>query len=229
MAAGSSLGIHRGGTIGCSPSTTGVPPVDEELIASEPLRAEASASGLRVGAAVSADLLRHDVAYRTALAGHFNSLTPENAMKWTVTRPGPDEWNWTDADLLVDFADAQSMEIRGHTLTRGSAAGNGVSQWLRELDANLYLERLGPGYIGDVFRAAHAAPARADGLVALVTELVEDGVPIDGVGFQTHLTVDVPTPAGAFSSVMQRIRDLGLEVAVTELDVPMGRNRNEQA
>jgi endo-1,4-beta-xylanase len=269
------------------PSSSSAPATGEERIESEPLRTEAAATGFRIGAAVSAGLLRSDDAYRTAVAGHFTSLTPENAMKWTVTRPAPDEWNWTDADFLVDFAEAQSMEVRGHTLAWGSVAGNGVPQWLRaledpdlfraavfegvttqveryrgrvhrwdvvneplaalggELDPNLYLERLGPGYIGEVFRTAHAAdpdaelwlnefgteflPDKAEGLVALVTELVEDGVPIDGVGFQTHLTVDVSLPDGAISSVMQRIADLGLAVAVTELDAPMGPNRDAPA
>ncbi len=268
-------------------STTSAPAVEEERIPSRPLRVAASASGLRFGAAVSAAALRDDVDYRTAVAGHFNSLTPENAMKWTVTRPGPDEWDWTDADRLVDFAEAQSMEARGHTLLWGNTSGNGVPQWLAdledpdafreavfggvttqvehyrgrmhrwdvvnepleplggELDPNLYLARLGPDYIADAFRVAHAAdpdaelwlneyateflPDKADGLVALVAELVEDDVPIDGVGFQTHLTVDIPLPAGALSSVMGRIVDLGLDVAVTELDVPLSPNRDEQA
>jgi endo-1,4-beta-xylanase len=110
-----------------------------------------------------------------------------------------------------------------------------------QLDDNVYLERWGPDYIADAFRIASEAdpdaelwlndfsteiqPAKADALVDLVEQLVADDVPIDGVGFQTHLTVDVPILPGAIAEPMKRIRQLGLDVAITELDVPIGPNR----
>ena len=110
-----------------------------------------------------------------------------------------------------------------------------------QLDDNAYLERLGPDHIGEAFRIAAEAdpdaelwlndfsteiqPAKADALVDLVEQLVEDGVPIDGVGFQMHLNVDVAILPDAIAGPMERIRELGLDVAITELDVPVGPNR----
>ena len=54
----------------------------------------------------------------------------------------------------------------------------------------------------------------------LVSELVAEGVPIDGVGFQSHLAVQYGFPEGMRQN-LQRFADLGLDVAVTELDVRM--------
>ncbi len=248
-----------------------------------PLRVAAEHAGVDIGAAVDAEALRSDDAYRQAVAENFTSVTPENAMKWTVIRPGPDEWNWDDADEIVDFADQEGLDVRGHTLVWGQEAGNGLPDWLEQiedpeefraaveqgireqvgryrgrvdrwdvvnepldhvgaqLDDNAYLERLGPDHIGDAFRIAAQAdpdaelwlndfsteiqPAKADALADLVEQLVQDDVPIDGVGFQMHLNVDVAILPGAIAGPMERIRELGLAVAITELDVPLGPNR----
>ena len=56
-------------------------------------------------------------------------------------------------------------------------------------------------------------------MLNLVKELLADGVPIDGVGFQCHFIVgEVPT---SFQSVLEQFTALGIEVAITELDIRM--------
>ena len=45
----------------------------------------------------------------------------------------------------------------------------------------------------------------------------EGGVPIDGVGFQGHVTT--ATPLGSLTATMDRFTDLGLFTRVTEADV----------
>ncbi len=56
-------------------------------------------------------------------------------------------------------------------------------------------------------------------MVNLVKSLKAAGVPIDGVGFQCHFIVgEVST---SLSTVMSQITALGLEVAITELDIRM--------
>jgi len=60
---------------------------------------------------------------------------------------------------------------------------------------------------------------KSSALANLVTQLLADGVPIDGVGLQTHLVVgQVPS---TFQSNLQAFADLGVEVAITELDIRM--------
>ncbi|OLF05154.1 beta-1 4-xylanase [Actinophytocola xinjiangensis] len=101
---------------------------------------------------------------------------------------------------------------------------------------SFWLQRLGESYIADAFRAARAADptaklyindyntdglgAKSDGMYRLVSGLLEDGVPIDGVGFQGHLAVQYGFP-NQMQQNLQRFADLGLDVAITELDVRM--------
>jgi endo-1,4-beta-xylanase len=59
--------------------------------------------------------------------------------------------------------------------------------------------------------------AKSNGLYNLVKQLKSEGVPIDGVGFQSHLGVGrVP---GDMQQNLQRFASLGVDVAITELDI----------
>jgi endo-1,4-beta-xylanase len=100
------------------------------------------------------------------------------------------------------------------------------------LRQDVFSAALGPGYIAEALRTAHAAdPAarlylneygiegsgpKTDAMYALVSSLKQQGVPIDGVGFESHFLLG-RVPAD-LASTMRRFTDLGLEVAVTELD-----------
>jgi len=50
------------------------------------------------------------------LRKHFNSITTENAMKWSSLEPRQGQLNLTIADMLVNFAVANNIRVRGHTL-----------------------------------------------------------------------------------------------------------------
>ncbi|KIY42858.1 glycoside hydrolase [Fistulina hepatica ATCC 64428] len=61
--------------------------------------------------------------------------------------------------------------------------------------------------------------AKSDAMVTLVKDLLNNSVPIDAIGFESHLIVgSVPT---AIATQMELFTSLGLEVAVTELDIRM--------
>ena len=47
---------------------------------------------------------------------NFNSLTPENVMKPALIQPQEGKFSWAEADKIVDFAQANGMKVRGHTL-----------------------------------------------------------------------------------------------------------------
>jgi endo-1,4-beta-xylanase len=47
---------------------------------------------------------------------HFNSLTPENAMKMGPIHPEENRFNWDPADQIANFAQANGLRLRGHTL-----------------------------------------------------------------------------------------------------------------
>ena len=47
---------------------------------------------------------------------HFNSITPENVLKWEVVHPEPGRYSFTESDRFVDFGVQNKMFIVGHTL-----------------------------------------------------------------------------------------------------------------
>ena len=98
----------------------------------------------------------------------------------------------------------------------------------------IWLRNLGPGYLADAFRWAHQADPgarlfyndntieqvnpKSDSALALVRQLRAQGVPIDGVGFQSHLVLGAPVPS-SFQQNLGRFSALGLAVEITEADV----------
>ncbi|HSY39990.1 MAG TPA: endo-1,4-beta-xylanase, partial [Polyangia bacterium] len=55
-------------------------------------------------------------AFAGVLAANFNSLTPENEMKWVNVEPSPGQFSFQAGDALVAFAEQNGMRVRGHTL-----------------------------------------------------------------------------------------------------------------
>jgi len=104
---------------------------------------------------------------------------------------------------------------------------------------NVFLQQIGPGYIAEAFRIAHeadpdallflneiyvSAPGseRFEVFFQLVKGMVDDGVPIHGVGLQTHLIGGVIQPSAAdFEAAVRTFAELGLVVEITEMDVAM--------
>jgi endo-1,4-beta-xylanase len=84
--------------------------------AADTLRALAQSAGIRFGAAVDVEVLDTDAAYARLLAREFDLVTPENAMKFSVVHPERDRFDFTQADALVEFAEAHGMQVNGHVL-----------------------------------------------------------------------------------------------------------------
>src|SRR5204863_9738570 len=61
-------------------------------------------------------------------------------------------------------------------------------------------------------------PAKRAGVIALVKSLKAQGVPITGVGLQTHVKLGSPT-IHEIDSELRDFEKLGLHLAITELDV----------
>ena len=88
----------------------------------EPTLREEAPKDLKIGSAVwgQRDLLdydrKHPTEFQRILAAEFNSLTPENDMKWAEIHPEPGVYDFSGADAVVAFARANHQEVRGHTL-----------------------------------------------------------------------------------------------------------------
>jgi endo-1,4-beta-xylanase len=223
------------------------------------------------------------------LKKHVNWLAAENVMKPDAIQPAEGDFTWGNADQIVEFAKANGMEVRFHTLVWHSQVGAWFFKDLegkpmvdetdpvkREANKKLLLERLDthvrtivgrykddikswdvvneviePGdpdgmrasdwykiastdYIETAFRAAREAggpdaklyindygtddPRKRDLLYELVKEMLDKGVPIDGIGHQTHIDIHGPLVSNIIES-MKKFSELGLDNLVTELDM----------
>ncbi len=98
--------------------------------------------------------------------------------------------------------------------------------------ADVFFNAMGIGYIADALRTAHAADpnaklylndyniegenAKSNAMFSLAQSLLAQGVPLNGIGFESHFVLGgIPSDMQAN---MQRFANLGLDVAVTELD-----------
>ena len=88
----------------------------------EPTLRQEAPRDLKIGTAVwgQRDLLGYDkknpTEFQQILAAEFNSITPENDMKWAEIHPEEGVYDFSGADAVVAFAEANNMEVRGHTL-----------------------------------------------------------------------------------------------------------------
>jgi endo-1,4-beta-xylanase len=98
----------------------------------------------------------------------------------------------------------------------------------------------GTGYIEQALRWAHAADPNAllfyndyniegpgpkfTAVYNMVQDFVQRGVPINGVGFEMHITTDGYPSAAGLAQNMQQLAALGIQVHITEMDVrlPVG-------
>lgn len=112
------------------------------------------------------------------------------------------------------------------------------------LEPNIWFEAMGEQYIDLAFKTAHQANPLAklylndygvekdgqhwDALLALVKRLQKRGVPIDGVGFESHIYTDGDyLDAGQLTRHLATLKKLGLLVRISEIDVT-GDDAQEQ-
>jgi endo-1,4-beta-xylanase len=246
------------------------------------LRGLAEKIGLRVGTAVIPTDL-NTPAYTAILEEQFSVVTPGNAMKWGSAEPTQGVFDWSDADMLVNLAEAHGQLVRGHTLlwhnqlptwlTTGVANGTiSKSQLMSLLEQHIFIEvgryrgriwqwdvanefftdanpsqinpndfwvsNLGAGIIPQAFKWAHEADphallfyndyniagedgtnAKSDAVYAWLQQMLDQGVPVNGVGNQGHLDTQYGFSGNQMTADLQRYGSLGLKVAITEADV----------
>ena len=111
------LGLLTAGALTSALLAGGVPAAGAATDApTKTLKQLAKPTGVRVGTAVDMAALADDATYSKAVAAQFNTVTPENVMKWEVVEPKRGQLDFTEADKLVAFAKANKQKVRGHTL-----------------------------------------------------------------------------------------------------------------
>lgn len=91
-----------------------------------------------VGAAINAaQITGRDERGDSIVEEQFNSISPENALKWIIVHPQPGKYDFTLADQYVDFGVKHRMFIVGHNLVWH----NQVPAWVFHDDQGNLLSR----------------------------------------------------------------------------------------
>lgn len=141
------------------------------------------------------------------------------------------------SDLRAAVA-AHIREVAGHYRGRVHAwdvVNEAVSDDGLGLRDTVFRQKLGDGYIAEAFRLAREADpaallfyndyggegsgAKSNRIYELLRSLIADGVPIDGVGLQMHVSATGRPSDGSIASNMRRLASLGLIVHISEMDV----------
>jgi endo-1,4-beta-xylanase len=145
----------------------------------------------------------------------------------------------SDASLaLSSHIRATAGRYRGQ-LAAWDVVNEAIADGASGLRDTVYLRKLGAGYIADAFRLAREADPTAllfyndygaeglgrksDDVYSLVSGLLRDGVPIDGVGLQMHLDATARPSTADIAANMRRLAALGLLVNISEMDVRVAR------
>ncbi|MEM1269253.1 MAG: endo-1,4-beta-xylanase [Bacteroidota bacterium] len=92
-------------------------PDDTPAVDPIPSLSEAFDGAFLIGAAMNADQFSgRDTAGSELVQQQFNTITPENVMKWGLIHPQPGQYAFGDADRYVEFGETNDMFIVGHTL-----------------------------------------------------------------------------------------------------------------
>ncbi|UCF37373.1 MAG: endo-1,4-beta-xylanase [Acidobacteriota bacterium] len=174
-----------------------------------------------------------------AFAGANGMKVRVHVLVWHSQNP-----SWLDEGT---FSREELIEILREHITRVAGRYRGrIAEWDVVNEAfeengtfrkTLWFEGIGPEYIELAFQWAHAAAPdaklyyndyniaarnpKSDAVYALVQDLQQKGIPIDGVGLQAHVGVQPwlrPVKSSVVSNIA-RFNALGLSAIFTELDV----------
>lgn len=93
-----------------TPTWTPVPSDEEGL------RALADERDILIGSAVRADELFGDPEYMQTVADEFNLIVVEWELNFLPVNPQPDQYNFSRADPVFDFAEANGLKVHANTL-----------------------------------------------------------------------------------------------------------------
>jgi endo-1,4-beta-xylanase len=210
---------------------------------------------------------------------NFNQMTAGNIMKMGYLHPQESTFTFGQADDFVSFANANGINVHGHTLiwhadyqvpafmtnytgdfaamlknhvqtivshfqgrvvswdvVNEALADDGQPTVENILRSSLFSQKMGHDFIDQSFINARAVDPQVDlfyndynieaggrktaNLLSLVDGMRSRGVPITGVGFQMHVSIDWPSIT-AIEASLKAVADRGLKVKISEMDVSM--------
>jgi endo-1,4-beta-xylanase len=92
-------------------------PVSAQSLAQQPTLKYAFREAFKVGVAVNrVQIYGEDIGGAQLIKSQFNSITPENVLKWEAVHPRPNLYEFEAADKFVKLGEENGMVVIGHTL-----------------------------------------------------------------------------------------------------------------
>jgi endo-1,4-beta-xylanase len=163
------------------------------------------------------DVKGHALLWHQALPAWVSGLSPSDLRAAVATH-------------IREVADHFRGRVHAWDVVNEAVSDDGVN--LRD---TVFRQKLGDGYIAEAFRLAREADpgallfyndyggegssAKSNRIYDLVRSLLADGVPIDGIGLQMHVSANSRPGDASIAANMQRLAGLGLRVHISEMDV----------
>lgn len=230
-----------------------------------------AATTFSVGMAVSTSKLsgQYDEIYKR----EFNQITSEWEMKMNIMYPSKDNYDFTKADALVDYAVANGIQVHGHSLIWHNATPSWVQNFsgtnaefeamiedyikttvgrykgkIRSWDVvneafedgsgnlrnSVFKQKMGDDYIEKCYRWTREADpdvlifyndynmvvddTKRNAAIAMIDDFQKRNVPVDGFGFQMHISYNGPSKS-RIASAAKDVTDRNLLLHFSELDV----------
>ena len=165
--------------------------------------------------------------YDMVMHGHC-LVWHEQLPQWVLDFEGtPAEWNNTLKTHIQTLAGQYEGRIETWDVVNEAFLRNGFRD-------TIWYQHLGEDYIKNAFLWAHEADPDAklyyndynilgdsqklDVILDHLGELIAEGVPIYGIGFQAHISLDQPS-VSAIQIALARAEALGLDIRISELDI----------
>lgn len=176
-------------------------------------------------------------AHRLLVRGH-NLIWPDyGTPEWVKQAATPSNAR----DLIEHHIHTVVGRYRGR-IHSWDVLNEALDVWDRRADmlaAHPWVDLLGPSYIDIAFHAAADTDPKArliwnenylasdesgdeanrEAMLAQLRRLRRSGVPIHGIGIESHLFADKPLAVTGMERFVGEVRSLGLEIQITELDV----------
>jgi endo-1,4-beta-xylanase len=169
-------------------------------------------------------------------ADAHDMLVRGHVLVWHQQLPGwIEEGEWTREELmevLHDHINTVVGRYRGR-VDVWDVVNEAIDK--DKLRKTIWQQVIGPDYLDLAFQWAHEADpdallfyndygaegmnSKSDAVYDLVKGMLDRGVPVHGVGLQMHVASGQTIPAARVLANMDRLADLGLQVHITELDV----------
>jgi endo-1,4-beta-xylanase len=154
---------------------------------------------------------------KNAIVDHITTVLTHYKGKidtWDIVNEAVDDWS---------SGENGTFQLRDNFLTRECPDYIDIAfKTAREVDPEVKL------YYND-YNNEGLYGSKTDSVYNLVKDMVDRGVPIDGVGLQYHLHTNAYPEYEKVVETMRRYAELGLEVQITEMDVNSVEGKTEEA